>query len=79
MSSQCKAIRRDGQPCTAKARVGLDFCFFHDPASKADAREAQAKGGSKKVTLEAITPWRGEAGDVTVMKSPMPAALVNLL
>lgn len=78
----CKATRRDGQPCTAQARDGRAFCFFHDPDKTAQAREAQAKGGSKKLTLKPqdVKPWRGQAtGDVTVMKSPTPADLVNLL
>lgn len=77
----CKATRRDGQPCTAQARDGRDFCFFHDPDKTAQAREAQAKGGAKKLVLAEgeAKPWRGQSGEVTVLKSPSPADLVNLL
>lgn len=79
--AQCKATRKDGQPCTAQAAPGRDYCFFHDPAKTDAAREAQAKGGSKKLVLkpEAVKPWRGLPGDVVALRSPSPADLINLL
>ena len=77
--AQCKATRKDGQPCTAQAAVGRDYCFFHDPAKTQDARAAQAKGGSTKNTLQEVRPWRGLPGDVVALRSPSPADLINLL
>jgi hypothetical protein len=77
MTTTCKAIRRDGQACTAKAQTDRDFCFFHD-SDKADrVKAAQSKGGSKVATIavEDLKQWR----DVTVLKSPTSADIVNLI
>lgn len=78
--AQCKATRKDGEPCTAQAQAGRETCFFHDPDKAAENRAAKAKGGSVggHTTLKIVKPWRGEAGEVTVLKSPSPADLVNL-
>ncbi len=42
------------EPCTAHAREGSSFCFFHDPnVSQEEKRSAQSKGGqgNKRVGL----------------------------
>lgn len=79
----CKATRRDGEPCKAQAGEGSDFCFFHDPARATEARQVQKRGGQtgKAATLDttAMKPWRGQAGEVTVLRSPSVPDLVNLL
>jgi hypothetical protein len=79
----CKATRRDGEPCKAQAGEGSDFCFFHDPARKTEARTVQRRGGQtgKAATLapKDLKPWRGQAGEVTVLRSPSLPDLVNLL
>lgn len=79
--SQCKATRRDGQPCTAQAQTDRDFCFFHDPTKADRVKAAKSKGGSKVVVLakEDAKPWRGQPGDLTVLKSPATGDIVNLL
>lgn len=79
----CKATRRDGEPCKAQAGEGSDFCFFHDPARRDAARQVQKRGGQtgKAATLAPtdLKPWRGVAGEVTVLRSPSLPDLVNLL
>lgn len=81
--ARCKATRKDGDPCRAEAQSGRDYCFFHDPAKGEERHEAKVKGGKtgKLATLEpsAVKPWRGQAGDVTVLKTVTPAELVDLL
>lgn len=79
--AQCKATRRDGRPCAAQAQTGRDYCFFHDPDKVEQSRAAQAKGGAVggRTTLTAVKPWRGNTGDVTVLRSPTSAELINLL
>lgn len=79
--ASCKAKTKGGSRCKAQATAGRDYCFFHDPDQKTQARAAQAKGGSKKLVLapDEVKPWRGQAGDVTVLKSPSSTDLVNLL
>jgi hypothetical protein len=76
----CKATRKDGKSCAAQAQAGREYCFFHDPDKAADSRAAKSKGGSSgRATLSVVKPWRGEAGDVTVLKSATVPDLVNLL
>jgi hypothetical protein len=79
----CKATTKAGKPCQALAGEGSDFCFFHDPDRRAAARKVQRRGGQtgKAATLAptALKPWRGEAGEVTVLQSPTLPDLVNLL
>ena len=47
----CVAARADGLPCRARAQVGSDYCFWHDPSRREDMLEAAKKGGSRK-TIE---------------------------
>jgi len=30
--AQCRAMRKDGERCQARARKGSDYCVWHDPA-----------------------------------------------
>ena len=78
--AQCSAKKKDGNPCTAQAQAGRSTCFFHDPA-KTDARSAaQSRGGSNRPTLTTVKPWRGQPGEVTVLRSsPSTEDMVNLL
>lgn len=77
----CKATTKAGKPCKAQAGNGSDFCFFHDPDRRDAARQVQRRGGQtgKAATLTTVKPWRGQAGEVTVLKSPSLPDLVNLL
>lgn len=76
----CKATRRDGEPCRAPALAG-GYCAFHDPAKAEAFKGGRAKGGhaGKLATLATVKPWRGQPGDVEVLKTVAPVELVNLL
>jgi hypothetical protein len=34
--AQCRALRKDGQRCQARARKGSDYCVWHDPTKQGD-------------------------------------------
>jgi hypothetical protein len=50
----CKARKPDGHVCQAKARIGSDFCFFHDPELSDARRQAQCRGGHKQTRIRVI-------------------------
>jgi hypothetical protein len=50
----CLGKTQNGEPCGSHARSGSDFCYFHDPASGRQRREAQRKGGRNRSRVEAI-------------------------
>jgi hypothetical protein len=50
----CKARKPDGHVCQAKARIGSDFCFFHDPELSDARRQAQGRGGRKNTHIRVI-------------------------
>lgn len=81
--AKCKAKRKDGSPCKAPVKAGGDYCFFHDPDKAEANKAAKVKGGraGKLAVLEPdeVKPWRGQIGDVTVLKDMSTADLVNLL
>ncbi len=55
----CGATRKDGSPCTARARPECDFCWGHDPALALQRRQKSAKGGANKASyrrLDKLTP-----------------------
>lgn len=78
--AKCKATTQDGRPCDANAGES-GFCFFHDP-DQADAnREAKSKGGAagRPTTLQVVKPWRGNEGDLVILKSPTSEEVVSLI
>lgn len=79
--AKCKAITTNGVPCRANAQTGKDYCFLHDPEKVEEVKAARSKGGSslKIIDPKRLKPWRGTAGEVTVLKSPSPQDVVNLL
>lgn len=79
--AKCKAITKSGATCKAQAQTGRDFCFVHDPAKTEEIKTAQSRGGSslKVIDRGEYKPWRGTAGEVTVMNTPRPQEIVNLL
>ena len=79
--AKCKAINKNGNPCQANAQTGKDYCFIHDPEKAEAVKAAQTKGGSslKVIDPKQFKPWRGMGGDVTVLQSPTPQDIVNLL
>jgi len=52
--SDCHFIKPDGEQCQAKAMKGCDYCFTHNPDTRAEKHLAVIKGGlnSKKVRLD---------------------------
>jgi hypothetical protein len=57
----CRATRRDGQPCQARALPGSPHCWAHDPACAEQRAEARKRGGrnsAKLVRLRGLVPPR---------------------
>lgn len=54
-SRQCNHIKDGGEQCEAWALKGKDFCYRHDPESRAVSLEASRKGGLAK-DAEIVTP-----------------------
>lgn len=80
--AKCQAITKNGKSCQANAQNGSDYCFLHDPEKAEAAKTARIKGGSSIKVLDPkqVKPWRGGmAGEVTVLQSPTPQDIVNLL
>ncbi len=46
---QCKATKRDGEPCNAAASEA-GFCFAHDASRGKERAVARRKGGLKRIT-----------------------------
>jgi len=45
---RCKHIKANGEQCKARAMKGSQYCFFHNPKTKAKVSEAGRKGGEKR-------------------------------
>ena len=57
----CRAIRKDGQPCTAPTLSDAGFCFAHDPDRAAERLAARQKGGQEhanRARLRGLVPPR---------------------
>ncbi len=57
-AGQCSAVKADGQCCHARAQVGTQWCYFHDPESTEERIAASRRGGEKNrsATLPLGTP-----------------------
>ena len=44
----CTATRADGLPCRARALVGAEHCFWHEPSRRKDMLAAARKGGARR-------------------------------
>lgn len=78
---KCKAFTKEGKACQAQAQIGREYCFIHDPEKVEEVKTAQSRGGTSIKTIDPnqYRPWRGSRGDVTVLRSPRPQDVVNLL
>lgn len=47
----CRATKQGCESCQTTALLGSDFCYFHDPLTAAERREAQALGGRQALKL----------------------------
>ncbi|MDD5702380.1 MAG: hypothetical protein PHU23_10075 [Dehalococcoidales bacterium] len=59
--NRCKALKRNGQPCQARALKASEFCFSHDPAlseKRDQARKAGGKNSAKIARLRSLIPPR---------------------
>lgn len=45
---KCKATTKAGKPCRAWAMEGSDYCYMHNPATAAERKAAQARGGKAR-------------------------------
>ena len=54
----CKGTTDRGSPCRADARSGSDYCFWHDPHSRA-ARSAAARRGGVVRARDALADDEG--------------------
>lgn len=55
---RCTALKSDGRPCRAHARVGAAFCYLHDPERRLEAQAARIAGGyarSKPAPAEPVS------------------------
>ena len=52
----CIATKENGTSCKARAQIGSDFCFFHDPAQEEARRAAQQRGGLQPKNPEVVNP-----------------------
>ena len=43
--STCVAIKRDGEPCRARAQEGYEYCYNHRPDTADARREVASRGG----------------------------------
>lgn len=56
---QCGHVKDDGVRCRARAIVGSQHCFFHDPFRADDRKEAQRAGGrANRPAVLATAPRR---------------------
>ncbi len=56
---QCRGVRKDGTPCTAKVMGPGTLCYAHDPARATERDEARRKGGTGRATrarLDRLVP-----------------------
>lgn len=61
----CSDRNRFGEPCSANAVRGSDFCFMHDPRKRGRAQEARKKGGK---TRHAVPAGPAPEVDLTSVK-----------
>ncbi len=58
----CQALNEEGEPCRQPPLRSGEFCFWHDPKSEEQAREARRLGGlrrRKEATLGGVYDFEG--------------------
>ena len=65
----CIQIKEDGTKCGAHPMRGSQFCFLHNPATKAERANAQARGAhTTKKLLKPLAPVRiQKTGDIITL------------
>jgi len=69
---KCKGLK-DGKPCEAEAMKDSEFCYWHNPATEAERKEASSNGG--KVSYYDKGLIKAEPIDITADKT----AIIYLL
>lgn len=69
--AQCKAIRKDGQRCRARARKGSDYCVWHDPASEEDTTHDER---ILHITVVNHTPATNQTKEKSYINLRLPAS-----
>jgi hypothetical protein len=59
LSSQCSAIKGDGERCRGRATEGSQWCYSHNPNHQDQHRRNGSKGASAVVGVEPVlhTRW----------------------
>jgi hypothetical protein len=70
----CEAIRKDGQPCRARAQPDSPFCWCHDPALETKRQAARSKGGERTRDR-----WRVRLSELEERQGPYSGILTALL
>ena len=64
MANDCKGITPEGLPCPTPANLGTDYCYFHDPAKKAEAQAARIRGGLNR-RVSPVGEYPGSVENIT--------------
>ena len=54
LNVQCRALKRDGRPCSLSANSPDGYCWAHSPQNAEQRKKAAAKGGRAKPTAEVV-------------------------
>jgi hypothetical protein len=52
LTSQCTAVKRNGEPCTLPANGPQGLCWAHDPKNAERRRRGASRGGKAKANRE---------------------------
>lgn len=47
IENRCKSKTRNGKQCKSRPQIGIDLCFFHNPANSEKRQAASSKGGKR--------------------------------
>ncbi len=72
----CRATRRDGEPCRAKAAPS-GYCFGHDPDLARRHEEGRSAGGRNRATAARVAALLQGDGEVCDVLSLLKTALVE--
>jgi hypothetical protein len=72
----CRATRRDGEPCRAKAGAS-GYCFGHDPDLAQRHEEGRSVGGRNRATAARVGKLLQGDGEIVDVLSLLKTALVE--
>ncbi len=77
----CQALNEESEPCRQPPLRSAEFCFWHDPESEEQAREARRLGGlrrRKEATLGGVYDFEG-LGSTSDIKRLLEIAVFEVL